>query len=216
MTDTGREIDLVPGSETQGSVATSLANEDIVVNTINPPGQDSVFSGITSSTGGNTFDIGDSSGSGVSTALDSIATDLATEFGQTGRSVQVSHGNGAEHRIDLDLPLHATAAGLDLNDEAVSSIQAAMSALEAVDSAMNQVNQMRSKMGAYTNRLTSAFHFEVTAAENLTFSESQIRDADYAFETAALAKHQIIRQSAISLFSQTRTIERDAVMSLLQ
>jgi flagellin len=216
VTDTGREIDLVPGSETQSSVAASLSNEEIVVNTINPISQNSVFSGITSSTGGSTYDIGDGSGSGVSTALDSIANDLATEFGQTGRSVQVSHGNGAEHRIELDLPVHATAAGLDLDDEAISSIQDAMSALEAVDSALNQVNQMRSKMGAYTNRLNAAFQYEITAVENLISSERQIRDADYALETAALAKHEIIRQSALSLFAQLRTMERDAVMTLVE
>ena len=51
--------------------------------------------------------------------------------------------------------------------------------------------------------------------ENITAAESRIRDADYAYETAEMAKHQILQQAGISVLSQAKAINQ-GVLSLIQ
>ncbi len=215
VTDTGLENPLT--GYTQFQVATMLANQGIEVHTINPGWANGTFNTITSTTGGQTWDIGDASGSGIATALTSIAEDLSAELGiETTCQVQVSHGGGEEDRIDLELPLDATANGLGVSGTSVSTVENAREALDYIDTAISSLGESRAKVGAMSNRLLHALGAETAALEATEAAESRILDADMAAETAALAKAQILADVSISIYAQARQMERETIEAILE
>lgn len=214
LTDTGRETSYV--STTQAEVATKLAADDIEVHAITRPARMGSFSTITSGTGGATHDIGAPSGTGIASALASIASSLAVMPPEEPLSVQVSHGSDEAHRIDLATPANVTSLALGVEDVDLSTAEGAREAIDAVDAALDTVNAARSKVGASENRLWSALRSSETQTEALEAAESRIRDADLAHESARLAKDQLIAQAALAIAAQLRQAEQQAVRALLE
>jgi len=211
ITDTDRETDLLAGSETQASVATALANADIEVHSINRVADNTTYSTITSTTGGEVHDIGDSTGSGIASAMNKIATHISTLAGTSTLEVQASHGGDEHARIQLDLPVHATADGLGLSLTSVATREDAQSALSALEAATDTVNGYRSTVGALTNRLESAIHFESSALQQTHAAQSRIEDLDMAFATANLAKNQLMTQAGTAVLKQTEQMSQLAL-----
>jgi len=215
VTDSWRETDLIPGSETKADVASALATHGVEVHTINHPIADPFYDTITSATGGSTSNLGGLFATNVEASFHAIADSILDEFGTPTLSVQASDGAGPESRIDLRLPFNATAFGLRLADSNVATRENAMEAIEKIDRAINNTNKMRAKVGGYTNRLTSALNLETTSLENAELSRSRIEDADLAFETAQMAKAQILSTAATNLLTVASRIEREMVSKLL-
>jgi flagellin len=65
------------------------------------------------------------------------------------------------------------------------------------------------------NRFQSAVTSVQTTAENLTASRSRIQDADFAMETAALTRAQILQQSGVAMLAQANALPNN-VLSLLR
>ncbi len=103
-----------------------------------------------------------------------------------------------------------TVAGID-----VTTLTGANEALAIIDEAIRQVDTQRSMLGAFTNRLEATIANLGVASENLTASESRIRDADIAVETTRFTRNQILLQAGISVLSQANTAPQN-VLSLLQ
>jgi flagellin len=78
----------------------------------------------------------------------------------------------------------------------------AQNAIGAVDAALDYVNTNRSRLGAYQNRLEYTIQNLQVSKENLTASESRIRDADIAAETANLTRAQILVEAGTAVLSQ--------------
>ncbi|MCG3199117.1 MAG: hypothetical protein GHCLOJNM_03626 [bacterium] len=97
----------------------------------------------------------------------------------------------------------------------VTTLTGANQALAIVDEAIRQVNEQRSALGAFTNRLEATIANLGVAAENLTASESRIRDADIALETTRFVRNQILVQAGVSVLSQANA-QPQAVLTLLQ
>jgi len=74
--------------------------------------------------------------------------------------------------------------------------------LDRIDSALTEINSNRSKIGAMTNRLESGINSLSIQTENLTASQSRIRDVDVASEASRLTQSQILQQSSTSLLAQ--------------
>ena len=102
----------------------------------------------------------------------------------------------------------ATALALQAD---ISSTTNAGTALDKLDTAIDSVNSLRSGFGAVQNRLESALNNLETYTENLSSSASRIRDADFAFETAELSKHQIMQQAGISILGQANGLNTGAL-----
>lgn len=83
-----------------------------------------------------------------------------------------------------------------------SSGAACRTYLGTLDSALQKVFDKRSSIGAYESRLNSAVDSLQVSLENLTASDSRIRDVDVASETAKMAKYQVLQQAGISILSQ--------------
>ena len=77
------------------------------------------------------------------------------------------------------------------------------------------INTSRSTLGAIQSRFESAVSSQQTTSENLSASRARIQDADFAAETANLAKAQILQQSGIAMLAQANAIPQN-VLALLQ
>lgn len=75
-------------------------------------------------------------------------------------------------------------------------------AIEILDRALAQIAQDRSDLGAVQNRLESTVSNLSTISENLSASRSRIEDADFAQESASLARNQILQQAGTSILAQ--------------
>src|SRR5690554_3877019 len=102
-----------------------------------------------------------------------------------------------------------------LNSLSVSTVSDANNAILRVDSALGTVNELRGQLGAVQNRFESTIANLSTSVENLSASNSRILDADFAAETANLAKSQLLQQAGISVLAQANARPQQ-VLSLLQ
>ena len=103
-----------------------------------------------------------------------------------------------------------------LNDLDLTSFQGAQDAIHVIDQAIYETSSTRAMIGAFqTNSLESTLSNLRVASENLTASESLIRDADFAKEMANFTRNQIVMQSAISMLAQANQQPR-SIISLLQ
>jgi len=85
-----------------------------------------------------------------------------------------------------------------------------------IERAIKQVAILRGRLGAFErNTLQTNINSLSVTLENVTASESSIRDADFAAETAALTRAQILTQAGTSVLATANTTPQ-SVLSLLQ
>ena len=109
----------------------------------------------------------------------------------------------------------AVSSGTVLSQANVLSASAANTAIATIDAALATVNSARASLGAYQNRFSSAVSNLQTTAENLTASRSRIQDADFASETAAMTRGQILQQAGTAILAQANSLP-NSVLSLLK
>ena len=97
----------------------------------------------------------------------------------------------------------------------ISTAGGALSALASIDAALAQVNSARGAMGAYQNRFSSVVSNLQATSENLTASRSRIQDADFAAETAAMTRAQILQQAGTAMLAQANALPNQ-VLTLLR
>jgi len=109
----------------------------------------------------------------------------------------------------------AVSATTTLSGLGVDTVGGANFAIARVDSALTEVNGLRGNLGAIQNRFESTIINLQTVSENLAASRGRIQDADFAAETAALTKAQILQQAGVAVLSQANAAPQLA-LSLLQ
>ena len=87
----------------------------------------------------------------------------------------------------------------------------AQNAIGIVDQALDYVSTVRSRLGAYQNRIEYRLNTLQVSRENLSASESRIRDADIAAETANLTRAQILVQAGTAVLSQANVTPQSAL-----
>jgi len=133
----------------------------------------------------------------------------------TSISVQVGVNNTSNDRIAITMgDLRATALGVDTSAMSLNTSASARQAITALDTALDSVNSIRSGYGAAQNRLSDALTNMEVYDENLIAAESQIRDVDFASETAEMAKQQIMQQAGMSVLAQTGQAQQ-GILSLI-
>lgn len=131
--------------------------------------------------------------------------------------IQVGLDNSSSSRINLNMEIDLAAvdaASLNVDATAVSTADAALTALGAVDSAISTVNRNRSKLGAVQNRLSLALSNLAVVAENLQVAESSIRDTDFPQEIARLTRSQILVSGANAVLSQGNLVSQSVTRLL--
>jgi flagellin len=100
--------------------------------------------------------------------------------------------------------------GVDL-----STFSGASKAIKVMDSALQFVNTERARLGALQARFESTVSNLAVASENLTASRGRIEDADFAKETAALSRAQVLQQAANAMIAQANQSPQ-GILSLLR
>ena len=126
--------------------------------------------------------------------------------------VQVGIANTANDRIGIATQdLRATTLGVDVGTIDMSTSSNAQNALANLDTALDLVNGYRSSYGASQNRLESAMRNLDRYTMDMSGARSRVQDADYAFETAQLAKYTLLRQTGEAVLGQTQELQRTVV-----
>ena len=128
--------------------------------------------------------------------MDGNAIDKLGDVGGAGATLFGVNGDLSVRNVDL------------------TSREGANTAIEIVDVAISQVSSIRADLGAIQNRMESTIRNLQTGAENLSAAKSRIKDADFAHETAEMAKLQIMQQAGLSVLSQTGAAQQ-GVLSLI-
>ncbi|MCK9285125.1 MAG: flagellin domain-containing protein, partial [Rhodocyclaceae bacterium] len=102
-----------------------------------------------------------------------------------------------------------------LNSVDISTAAGANRAIDIADGALARINGIRADLGAVQNRFGSTIANLTTTAENLTAARSRIQDADFASETAALTRAQILQQAGVAMLAQANALPNQ-VLQLLQ
>ena len=125
-----------------------------------------------------------------------ITTNLTTETSMTGILGGGAGGGGA--------------AAADIKDVGKSR-----EALDKLDKMLATVNAKRAEFGATQNRFEAVIQTLQVSAENQTAARSRIMDADFASETAALTRSQVLQQAGTAMLSQANSLPNN-VLSLLR
>ena len=124
-------------------------------------------------------------------------------------------------------PATGQGVGKILNDDGVTGSQSAVSAIAVtdqngaqsavgtIDRAIEQLNTQRSELGAINNRLDHTISNLGNVSTNTAAAKSRIEDADFAAETSALTKNQILSQAATSMLAQANQ-SKQSILALLQ
>ncbi|MEY8303532.1 flagellin N-terminal helical domain-containing protein [Anaerosalibacter bizertensis] len=161
--------------------------------------------------------------------IDQIANN--TEFngkkllnGKEKVQLQVGANEGQTIEIDMN-DINATISGLEINDfkkeieaaekdEKLSNEKIA-NGIEIFNTAIDRVAGMRSKLGAYQNRLEHTMKNIDNTAENLTASMSRIEDADMALEMSEFTRLNILQQAGTAMLAQANQLPQ-GVLQLLR
>ena len=133
----------------------------------------------------------------------------------TGIPIQVGIGDSATNDV-INITLDATSTSqLAIAATDINSVTGAQAALTSIDTAIEAVNDARGVLGAQQNRMESSLRSIQVQRENLSASESRIRDVDVATETADLTRNSIMQQAATSILQQAN-VQPQIALSLLQ
>jgi flagellin len=166
------------------------------------------------------LDVASTAGDTTALALNFAATDAATDALDTRGTVSLISdksfiiGGSAPANAGLTAGTYSPSAATAINTVSVTTQVGANTAIQRVDHALRQINNNRAGLGAITNRLESTVSSLQSIVENLSASESRIRDADFAAETAALTRNQILQQAGIAILAQANAVPQLA-LSLL-
>ena len=122
--------------------------------------------------------------------------------------------------IDVTLGVVSIAArGSDLQGSlsltgSVSSRANATSYLTGIDAAISIISARRGNFGAVSNRLTSAIANIENMKSSMVTAKGQVEDANYAEETAKLARAQILMQAATAMLAQANA-SKNATLKLV-
>jgi flagellin len=147
-----------------------------------------------------TFQIGANANQTVSVAIDS-ALSGATNGGATG-----AFGSSG---------LFANLAAAVSSFATSSTTTNAQNLMQSIDDAISDVSASRANLGAVQNRLEHTIENLSTSSENITASESRIRDADMASEMVGFTRGNILQQAGTSILAQANNLPQ-SILSLLR
>ncbi|MBC7678441.1 MAG: flagellin [Pseudorhodobacter sp.] len=166
-----------------------------------------------------------SNSSTANSAIDQEYTALASEIERIGTSTTFNGntlldgsynkafqvGANSGETVSLDL---STGSGSNLSTLA-GTLGSTATSLTAVDTAIKDVSTARGSLGAFQNRLEHTIANIGVAVENLSASESRIRDTDMAQEMTSFSKNQILSQAGTAMLAQANQSSQ-GVLSLLR
>lgn len=154
--------------------------------------------------------------------VDRIASD--TEFNKKNilaadQSIDLQVGANEGQLITVEWKAQTAATlgedAVNISAATIATSADSQAAITTIDAAIESVSKTRSKMGAYQNRLEHTINNLGTASENLTASESRIRDVDMAKEMMEMTKNNILQQASQAMLAQANQ-QPQGVLQLLR
>ena len=144
-------------------------------------------------------------------------------------NLQIGSGNVASDTLAVNLTDTGAAAGNDLQTTLGGATQAAIvtafggvdtvanatTAITEIDTAINDITNLRATTGASLSRLDQVVSSLETTSANLSSARGRIMDADFAKETANLTRAQILQQAGTAMLAQANQLPNN-VLSLLR
>ncbi|MBU6191307.1 MAG: flagellin [Betaproteobacteria bacterium] len=200
---TGANIGVYTGIESASAAVGTAASKTISVNgatalavtgttatdlaaSINALGLTNVYASVSTST--------------VNISYSGAGNIVLTNFGSSAGTTTMTSGTISSNTVST----------VDL-----STVTGANKAILSIDAALATVNSNRATLGAISNRFEQAISAQRIALEGQSASRSRIQDADFAQETAALTRAQILQQSGMAILSQANSAPQ-SVLSLLR
>ncbi|MDH4119287.1 MAG: flagellin [Acidimicrobiia bacterium] len=135
------------------------------------------------------------------------------DYTSTNLTFHIGAGSADQLSISGDYTLTASSL-FGVNVASIDLTSSATSAIGLLDSAIAAVSSVRSEFGATQNRLEHTINNLSVAVENLTASESRIRDTDMAMEMANFTRHQILTQAGTSMLAQANQVPQNVLQLL--
>jgi len=130
------------------------------------------------------------------------------------RTIRGDFSNDIASAIGAHANTHVENATLTLN-AGVTTLKGAMAVMDIAESAQKLLDKIRSDLGSVQNQLTTTINNISVTQVNVKSAESQIRDVDFAAESANFKKHNLLSQSGSYAMSQANAVQQN-VMKLLQ
>ncbi|NRA54658.1 MAG: flagellin FliC [Gammaproteobacteria bacterium] len=135
--------------------------------------------------------------------------------GSFNAGVEFQVGAKANETITITIAsMDASKLGVESGTLGVSTAADAQTAIALIDTAIATVDTQRADLGAVQNRFEHTISNLANVQENVSASRSRIRDTDFATETAAMTRNQILQQAGTSILAQANQLPQSA-LSLL-
>ena len=170
-----------------------------------------------------------STGTGTGIAISGVGSDIAQAITTSGAATVANTAGGvfqvganvtAANQIQVSIDdvritggsnsTYTALAAIDVTNTATNGTSAAL-----VDSAISSVSALRGQLGADQNRFQSTIANLQVTTENLSASESRIRDTDMASEMVNFTKDQILLQAGTAMLAQANSAPQ-TILKLLQ
>ena len=204
-----------------------------VANTISAINANSAATGVTATNNGGAITLGAVDGRNIDSSfalgtatnmakqdigLGSVAATTWSSYnvsytGTAALAVTGSASAGVKGLTNASTAAAATGTAVSVLD--VSTVNGANAALASIDAALSSVSGSRASLGAIQNRFQSTIENLQVQSENLSAARSRIQDADFAAETAALSRAQVLQQAGTAMVAQANQMPNQ-VLTLLR
>ncbi|MBT7272926.1 MAG: flagellin FliC [Nitrospina sp.] len=133
-------------------------------------------------------------------------------------TIQIGLDSGDDSRFNLNQDMNLTAmtsSALNFSTSSISTDNAAVTALDNVNSALEKTSNIRSRVGIIMERMDFAKSNLNNSIEKIGSTIASIRDTDFAEELASLTTHQVLVQGASAMVGQANLIPQ-SVLTLLE
>ncbi|EAK5854504.1 flagellin A [Campylobacter coli] len=156
------------------------------------------------------------SGKGYSTTLTANAI-VVSSASAISKIYNVSTGSGFSSQSGLSqfATMKTTAFGVKDETAGVTTLKGAMAVMDIAETAITNLDQIRADIGSVQNQVTSTINNIAVTQVNVKAAESQIRDVDFAAESANYSKANILAQSGSYAMAQANSVQQN-VLRLLQ
>ena len=208
-----RELAVQAANDTNSSTDRGYLQKEVdsLLNEINRVSSQTVYNDLNVLDGSRsgTIQVGTDSGQTVAFSISAIDTDT---LGLTNDSFTAATSSAAAVIDDIASETAATSATL-ASGEKISVLTAADAAnsLSKITTAIEQVASNRAGYGALSNRLEYTVSNLMNVAEFTTAARSRIEDADFAAESARLAKAQVLQQTGTAMLAQANASSQLAI-----
>ncbi|EJL4366845.1 flagellin A [Campylobacter coli] len=163
---------------------------------------------------GSGYSVGSGKGYSATLTANAIAISSASAI---SRIYDVSAGSGFSSGSTLSqfATMKTTAFGVKDETAGVTTLKGAMAVMDIAETAITNLDQIRADIGSVQNQVTSTINNITVTQVNVKAAESQIRDVDFAAESANYSKANILAQSGSYAIAQANSVQQN-VLRLLQ